>query len=44
MGGSDITCFVNLIVKKLSPNLRKEKYSWSRKICQLSNETKCSCV
>ena len=34
-GGNNITCFVNLIVKNLSPNLRKEKYTQPRKIYQL---------
>ena len=31
MGGNNIMCFVNLIVKNLSLNLRKEKYTRSRK-------------
>ena len=33
--------FVNSIVKNLSLNLRKKKYTQSRNICQLSSDTKC---
>ena len=43
MDGNNITGSVNLIVKNLSPNvLCKEKYTQSRKICEVSNDTKCS--
>ena len=44
MGSKCIACFLNSTAKNLSLNLCKEKYTRSRKICQLSNDTKCSRV
>ena len=44
MGSNWITSFVNSTVKNMSLNLRKEKYTRSRKICQLSNDIKVSHV
>ena len=35
-GSNCITCFLNSTAKNLSLNLCKEKYTRSRKICQLS--------
>ena len=43
MGSNCITCFLNLTAKNLSLNLRKEKYTQSRKICQLSNDQILAC-
>ena len=43
-GQQRITCFLNSTAKNLSLNLSKKKYTRHRKLCQLSNDTKCSRV